>query len=61
MTPKADVTIRANEAARKTVSLSTSLSAANSIVASCVLSPNSAKKTTVNIVKKIFNSTLATY
>jgi hypothetical protein len=41
----ADVTTNANAAPTKTVSLLTSLSDANSIVANCVLSPSSAMNT----------------
>ena len=55
-TPMADVTINANAAPMKTVSLLTSLSEANSIVANCVLSPSSAMKTEVKTVANIFQS-----
>src|ERR1700752_1362643 len=55
-TPMADVTTNANAAPAKTVSLLASLSDANSIVASCVLSPSSAIKTDVKTVDNIFQS-----
>lgn len=45
---------RARDAARNTRSLEFSLFVANSRVASWVLSPNSAKSTVINIVRKIF-------
>jgi len=53
ITAKAEVKINAKDDPRKTVSLLTSLSAANNIVASCVLSPSSAIKITENTVKNI--------
>jgi hypothetical protein len=52
----ADATINAADAAKKTVNLLTSLSAANSIVASWVLSPSSAIETATNTVMNIFQS-----
>src|SRR5688500_14065054 len=55
-TPMAEVKTSANAAPTKTVNLLLSLSAANNIVASCVLSPNSAIKTEVNTVIRIFRS-----
>ena len=55
-TPMAEVKTSANAAPTKTVNLLASLSAANSIVASWVLSPNSAIKTEVNTVVRIFRS-----
>ena len=55
-TPMADVATNAVEAAKKIIHLLTSLSDANNIVASCVLSPNSAIKTAANTIPKYFQS-----
>jgi hypothetical protein len=55
-TPIADATINAADAAKKTVYLLTSLSEANSIVASWVLFPGPAIKIATNIVMNIFQS-----
>ena len=57
-TPIPDATIRANEAPKNTVSLLTSLSAANNMVANCVLSPSSAIKTAVKTVNRTLYSNL---
>ena len=47
--------IRARDAARNTINLEFSLFVANRSVANWVLSPNSAKRTVIKIVRKIFN------
>ncbi len=54
--PSADATTNAADAAMNTVSLLTSLSDANNMIANCVLSPNSATKTAANIARNTFNS-----
>ena len=51
-----EATINARDAPRKTVYLFTSLSAANSKVANCVLSPSSAMKTAINTVARTLKS-----
>ncbi len=61
ITPKAEVKTNAKDAPRKTVILLTSLSAANNIVASWVLSPSSATKITENTVNKILKSIFIPY
>ena len=57
MTPMAVATTAA-DAPKNTVHSLTSLSAANNIVASCVLSPSSAINTAANTVKKTHSSML---
>jgi len=57
-TPIAEVSTNAADAPTNTSHLLTSLSAANSKVASWVLSPSSARKTVVKTVKRIFQSIL---
>src|SRR5512146_367522 len=52
----AEVATKASEAPKKTVHLPTSLSEANSMVASCVLSPISAMKTETKTAANIFQS-----
>src|SRR4030065_1316760 len=51
-----DAAINASDAPRKIVHLLTSLSEANSMVASCVLSPVAAMKTEMKTVASIFQS-----
>jgi hypothetical protein len=53
--------IRARDAARNTRNLEFSLFVANRRVANWVLSPNSAKSTVINIVRKIFRVIVSNY